>query len=105
MQKAMNRIFTLILALSLVAGGTVTMPGYASADSAPETGPPQGPDESTGDPDIPDGKTSMPKPGPSRGASNPGFRSVTAERAGMHGKWMWSFRVAFLTVYRTFFRF
>jgi len=106
MGRASNRLWTLILALTLVAGGTVSWPGPVRADYAPgETAPPPGPDPGEGDPDWPDGKTSMPRVVPPRGAANPGIRTIASERMGLSGKWMWSFRVAFSTVYRVFFRF
>ena len=105
MAKASNRMWTLILALTLVAGGTVAWPSHVRADYAPgETSPPPGPDPGEGDPDWPDGKTSMPKPGPTRGVASPGYRTVAPERMGLSGKWLWSFRVAISTIYRTYFR-
>ena len=106
MQKAMNRLFTLILALTLVAGGTVTLPRHAHADQAPgETQPPPSPDTGEGDPDWPDGKTSAPRSGPSRGGLNPGYRSITVDRPGHGAKWLWGFRSALSVLYRTFLRF
>ena len=106
MGRASNKFWTLILALTLVVGGTVSWPGHVRADYAPgETSPPPGPGPDEGDPDWPQGKSAMPKPGPTRGAANPGLRNVASERMGLSGKWMWSFRVAFSTVYRVFFRF
>ena len=104
MRGATNRLWTLILALTLVAGGTGALPGHVRADSVPgETEPPPNPDPRGGDPDWPGGGKSSPRPGPTRGASSPGIRSV--DRLGPTGKWMWSFRVAISTVYRMFFRF
>ena len=106
MRGASNRLWTLILALTLVAGGTVTLPDHVRADSMPgDTGTPPNPGGEGGDPDWPNGKSLSPKPGPNRGASNPGIRTVTVDRLGPSGKWMWSFRVAVSTVYRVFFRF
>jgi hypothetical protein len=110
MQRALNRFFTFILALTLVAGGTVTMPGHAGADYAPgETGPTPmpGPDEG-GDPDWPDGgksKSIAPRTGPPRGVSKPVYRPGALERAGLSGKWVWSFRTALSIFQRSFFRF
>jgi hypothetical protein len=107
MRGATNRLWTLILALTLVAGGTVTLPGHVRADAVPgETAPPPNPDpKGGGDPDWPDGGKSSPRPGPTRGASSPGIRTMTVDRLGPTGRWMWSFRVAVSAVYRMFFRF
>ncbi len=107
MQKAMNRLFTLILALSLVGGGMATMSLPARADVAPgQSDPPPGPDENTGDPDWPDGGAAKtPRSGPPRGSMNPGYRSITIDRPGYGAKWMWGFRTAFTILYRSFFRF
>lgn len=106
MRGASNRLWTLILALSLVAGGTVALPGHVRADAVPgETSPPPGSDPNEGDPDFPDGKSSAPRTGPPRGVGNPAVRTMLPDRMGPTGKWMWSFRVAVSTVYRMFFRF
>ena len=105
MRAASNKLWTFILALTLVAGGTVSLPGHVRADYAPgETAPPPTPGPDEGDPDYPNGKSLMPRPGPTRGAAGPGLRTNASERMGWSAKWMWSIRVAASTVYRIFFR-
>ena len=106
MRRASIRFWTLILALTLVVSGTVALPGHVRADYAPgETSPPPGPDTGAGDPDVPDGKAALvQRVGPPRGAAGPGYRTTAIERGGLAGKWMWSFRVAFSSVYRILFR-
>ena len=53
MRRASNRLWILILALGLIAGGLASMPTPSRADYFPgEQAPPPGP-EGTGDPDMP----------------------------------------------------
>lgn len=105
MARASNRFWTLILALTLVAGGTVTWPAPLRADLAGgEIAPPPGPDPESGDPDWPDGKVAAPRPGPTRGVVGPSQYLDAPVRMGLAAKWMWSFRVALSTIFRTFHR-
>ena len=100
-----RRLWTLILSLFLIGGGSLSLPGAVRADitpTDPAPGPP--PDGGTGDPDWPQGPARSPKPGPTRGASNPSRENSQARRGGML-QWMkWSFGVVYGSIYRILFR-
>lgn len=100
-------LWTLILALALVASGTVTSPRATWADGiAGDPAPSPNPDTGAGDPDWPDSPSAKaPKPSPLRGAGGPAAFERASARSVWAVKWMWSFRVAFSSAYRIFFRF
>ena len=100
-----RRLWTLILSLLLLGGGSFSLPTYVSADSAPRD-PVAPPPPDGGDPDWPTGpQNKSPRPGPARGAGNPTGDSYAA-RQGRMVLWMkWTFRVAFGSTYRIFFRY
>jgi hypothetical protein len=99
------RLWSLLLALALVASGTAITPRSIWADEYPgEPAPSPAPDTGTGDPDWPDSPSAKsPKPSPVRGVGGPGPREQV--QVTWSGKWVWGFRMAFASVYRIFFRF
>lgn len=103
--KAHNRLWTLILMMLLC--GTSLAPGarIARADLAPtDPAPGAPPDPQAGDPDDPNTRT-LPGPGGShRGAYGQTIRVTTVPQSPM-GIWMLRLRMAFVSVYRTLFRF
>jgi len=103
-RKAQNRLWTLILMLSLCGAGMASATRVARADQSPVDPIPGAPpgDPQAGDPDAPGGGKSLPKPGSGRGASSqPSYRNVSP---GMFGMWMLRLRMAFAAVYRVWFR-
>ena len=100
-----RRLWTLILSLLLLGGGSLSLPTYLRADQAPSDPAPTPPPDG-GDPDWPQGPQSKsPKPGPSRGAGNPTGDSYAARNSRMV-QWMkWTFRVAYGSTWRIFFRY
>ena len=104
MRRASNRLWILILALGLVAGGMASLSTHARADYFPgETTPPPNP-EGTGDPDMPDGKSNLHRPAPSRGTMGPALGDVVAPRLTRSAQWTWSLRMALWSVLRVFVR-
>ena len=104
-QKAGMRLWTLILALALVASGTAISPRTTWADGIAGEPAPPNPDTGAGDPDWPDSPSAKsPKTTPPRGAGGPAVHQNTSVRASWAAKWVWSFRTAFSSVYRIFFR-
>ena|SRR5262245_61857609 len=105
-RKAHNRLWTLILMMLLC--GTSLAPGarIARADTAPsDPAPGVPPDPQAGDPDSPSDGRSLPGPGGSkRGAYGQTIRVTTAPQSPM-GIWLLRLRMAFVSVYRTLFRF
>jgi hypothetical protein len=100
-----RRLWTLILTLLLLGGGSVSLPTAVRADFAPgETGNPPAPD--AGDPDFPQGpKGGMTKVGPPRGVNSPTGETYVS-RTGRMVLWMkWTFRVAYASTWRIFFRY
>ncbi len=99
------RLWSLLLALSLVASGTAVTPRTTWADQYPgEPAPSPSPDTGVGDPDWPPSPGARsPKPSPTRGAGGPA--QYESARMTWSGKWVWSFRMAFSSVHRIFFRF
>ena len=99
--RAGKQLWILILSLTLLGSGVVTLPGQSWADYAPsDPADPPAPDNGSGDPDWPGKKMPEAIP-PHRGAMHEPMpvRSVWA------AKWMWSFRMAVASVSRFFLRF
>ncbi len=103
-----TKLWTLFLMLALIIGsGATTTPRIARADYMPgEAPPPPPPEPGAGDPDFPTNTGRSPKPGSQRGVVRP---PVTADRSSVRqnqvAMWWMGFRMAFLTMFRGFFRF
>ena len=104
-RKAQNRLWTLILMLllcgaSLGPAASVARADWSSSDPVPSPTPNPG----AGDPDTPDtGKTS-PSPGSHRGATGQAIRVTASPQRGGWGIWLLRLRMAFASIYRTWFR-
>lgn len=100
-RKAHNRLWTLILMLSLCA--TVMGPAarIARADSTPiDPVPGAPPDPQAGDPDSPSDGRQLQKQGNNRG--NTGHAVVASPTLSTYGMWMLKFRMAFAAAFRLF---
>lgn len=104
-RKAQNRLWTLILMLLLCGAGLGPAASVARADwssSDPVPGPP--PNPGAGDPDNPDAGKTQPSPGSHHGATGQAIRVTTSPQQGGWGIWMLRLRMAFASIYRTWFR-
>ena len=102
-RKAQNRLWTLILMLLLCGAGLGPAASVARADwssSDPVPGPP--PNPGAGDPDNPDTGKTLPSPGSHHGAT--AMRVTTSPQQGGWGIWLLRLRMAFASIYRTWFR-
>ena len=99
-----RKLWTLILSLILLGGGSLTSPPQVRADFAPgEPAPPAPPDGGIGDPDWPQSPGRQMKPSTKGGGHATPAGNITRPRG--FAMWMkWSFRVAYGSIYRLIFR-
>ena len=107
-RQSKNQLWILLLMLSLLGTGMATAPRAVWADVMPgESPPPPPPEQGVGDPDDP-GRGGAQRPGMNRGGGS-STRSVpqgvVTLRTNRTTAWVWTFRTAFSTVFRAFFRF
>ena len=106
MQRRFERtLWTLILSLLLLGGGSLSLPTAVRADYAGEPIPGT-PAPDSGDPDFPQGpKPASSKLGPPRGVNTP-TGDTYASRTSRMLQWMkWTLRVAYGSTWRFFFRY
>ena len=106
-RKAHNRLWTYILMLLLCGASLAPGARIARADNAPTDPIPGAPggDTSAGDPDVPANGKSNPAPGGTRGATGQTIHVAVNPHQSALGMWLLRLRMAFVSVYRTLFRF
>lgn len=106
MQRRFERtLWTVILSLLLLGGGSLSLPTVVRADYAPgDTSTPPTPD--SGDPDFPQGpKGGTTKVGPPKGVNTPSGETYVSRTSRMV-QWMkWTFRALSASTWRIFFRY